>query len=183
MSVAFSLYKSNGTVQFVNCMMQMNDAWYLHQDNVTTYIAGYMVYKLEDEACVLLACSSGYLIMRTIKSMRGIYAENSQDGKYAELDRFVEAYRFRAPRIFAGVPLPGNNADVGQGAQASGGARGNRCDKVDELCQIGVEKVDLSSNWTADEYRLRALTVDPLQWQERSANWHMAERMAGHTEL
>ncbi len=36
---------------------------------------------------------------------------------------------------------------------------------------------------TADEYRLRALTVDPLQWQERSANWHMAERMAGHTEL
>ena len=33
--------------------------------------------------------------------IRGIYAENSQDGKYAELDMFIEAYCFHVPEIFA----------------------------------------------------------------------------------
>ena len=60
--------------------------------------------------------------MRIIKSLRGIYAENSQDGKYAELDRFVEAYRLRAPEI---------SAEAGYVAQGGG----NQCDTVEEVCQ------------------------------------------------
>ena len=163
-------------------MMQMNDAWYLHQDNVTTYIAGYMVYKLEDEACVLLACSSGYLIMQTIQSMRGIYAENSQDGKYAKLDRFVEAYRFHAPRIFAESRYQATTQTLDRARRPAAVPEETDVTKLMNFVKSELRRLTSLPTVTADEYRLRALMVDPLQWQERSANWHMAERMAGRTE-
>ena len=40
-------------------------------------------------------------LTRTIKSMKGMYAEAMKDEKAAELDRFHDAYKFRAHELFA----------------------------------------------------------------------------------
>ena len=38
---------------------------------------------------------------RTIKSMKGMYAEAMEDEKAAELDRCHDAYKFRSHELFA----------------------------------------------------------------------------------
>ena len=43
----------------------------------------------------------GNILTRTIKSMKGMYAEAMEDEKAAELDRFHDAYKFRAHELFA----------------------------------------------------------------------------------
>ena len=43
----------------------------------------------------------GNILTRTIKSMKGMYAEAMEDEKAAELNRFHEAYKFRAHELFA----------------------------------------------------------------------------------
>ena len=41
------------------------------------------------------------ILTRTIKSMKGIYAEAMEGEKAAELDRFHDAYKFRSHELFA----------------------------------------------------------------------------------
>ncbi len=41
------------------------------------------------------------IVVRTIKSMKGMYAEAMEDAKAVELDRFHDAYKFRSHEVFA----------------------------------------------------------------------------------
>ena len=43
----------------------------------------------------------GNILTRTIKSMKGMYAEAMEDEKAAELDRFHDAYKFRSHELYA----------------------------------------------------------------------------------
>ena len=43
----------------------------------------------------------GAIITRTIKTLKGMFAEAMQDAKYRELDMFNDAYKFRSHQVFA----------------------------------------------------------------------------------
>ena len=43
----------------------------------------------------------GAIITRTIKTLKGMFAEAMQDAKYRELDMFTDAYKFRSHQVFA----------------------------------------------------------------------------------
>ena len=71
------------------------------------------------------------IIRHSVKSLNRIYAENTQDAKYAKLEKFIHFPR--SGYIWRG-PLQGNKAVIWQVAQVSAVAGRSRCHNVDEPC-------------------------------------------------
>ena len=100
------------------------------------------------------------IIMRTVKSLKGIYAENSQDDKYAELDRFVEAYRFRAPEIFAQARYQATTQTLDKARRPASLPEESDVIKLMNFVKSELTRLTSLPTVTAEEYRLlRALTV------------------------
>ena len=98
--------------------------------------------------------------MRTIKSLRGIYAENSQDGKYVELDRFVEAYRFSAPEIFAESHYQATTQTLDRARGLEAVPEETDVTKLMNFVKSELIRLTSLPTVTAEEYRvMRALTV------------------------
>ena len=103
------------------------------------------------------------IIRRSVKSLKGIYDENSQDAKYAELEKFMEAYIFRAPEMFGEARYMATKQSLDRARRPA--ALPDEPDVTTLMNHVKSELRRLTSlpTVTAEEYCLvRALTVCQL---------------------
>ena len=99
-------------------------------------------------------------IRHSVKSLKGIYAENPQDAKYAELEKFMEAYIFRTPEMFGKARYKATKQSLDRARRPA--ALPDEADVTTLMNHVKSElrRLTFLPTVTAEEYRLvRALTV------------------------
>ena len=67
------------------------------------------------------------ILTRTIKSMKDMYAEAMEDEKAAELDRFHDAYKFRAHELYASARYRAVAQSMNKACRPAGNIRCTVC--------------------------------------------------------
>ena len=121
------------------------------------------------------------IIRRSVKSLKGIYDEKSQDAKYAALEKFMEAYIFRAPEMFAEARYKATKQSLDRARRPA--ALPDEADVTTLMTHVKSELRRLtSSNRDCRRVPLgesaHGLPTHPVQWQERrGASSLVADRM------
>ena len=100
------------------------------------------------------------ILVRTIRSMKGMYAEAMEDEKAAELDRFHDAYKFRAPEMFASARYRAVAQSMNKACRPASLPEEVHLQKLKKFIATEMERVTTGREVKVEEYvLLRPLVV------------------------
>ena len=105
----------------------------------------------------------GNILTRTIKSMKGMYAEAMEDEKAAELDRFHDAYKFRAHELYASARYRAIHQSITKACRPSSLPDDAHLQKLKSFIAAEIARITTGRRMKVEEYvLLRSLVVSRL---------------------
>ena len=102
----------------------------------------------------------GNVLARTIKSMKGMYAEAMEDEKAAELDRFHDSYKFRAHELFASAPYRAVTQSMNKARRPASLPEEVHLQKLKSFIATEIARITTGRRVEVEEYvLLRSLVV------------------------
>ena len=103
------------------------------------------------------------ILTRTIKSMKGMYAEVMEDEKATELDRFHEEYKFRAHELFASARYRAVAQSTNKAHRPASLPEEVHLQKLKSFIKTEIDRVTTGRRVEVEEYvLLRSLVVSRL---------------------
>ena len=100
------------------------------------------------------------ILTRTIKSMKGMYAEAMEGEKAAELDRFHDAYRFRAHELFASARYRAVTQSMNKTRRPASLPEDDHLQKLKSFIAAEIARITTGRRVKVEEYvLLRSLVV------------------------
>ena len=99
------------------------------------------------------------IILRTIKSLKGLYAEAVEDDKVRELDHFTDVYNFRAHEMYASARYKAITQSMDKSCRPASLPQDHDIERMKSHIKRELQRLTASDDVGSDYVLLRSLVV------------------------